>query len=315
MDNNSLTREQAQELLPRYQVNLKGLIRDSRIREIADDTRPARAPYVGIPVVLESGARFCIVVPRKLLEAGIVHAESVRWDADAQRLVLNGGKRSCYQLMTQDAYKVRGALEVWARGQRKRTKAKSATPGERKAAKFDAEIASLQRRKAKVYAQRPVNPLCQPPDDWRNGESWRASEARWYQGKHVRQELSRVFTGPCVRDLKEAYRPHWKQVYADAAHVLGLEKIDDGRKHSRETNRRHGPSLDEYVRHPERFLAYQSKPYRDADREFNVERMREARKNYLEQLSVIRAIEQEIRNLERLKRAALRRAEPELLAA
>jgi hypothetical protein len=248
------------------------------------------------------------------LQAAAHHATVAYFDPETARLVLSG-RGSHYSLISQNRWAVTGALEKWARAQRKNKTLKDASPAERKAAKLDAEIAKLQRRKAKVYAERPVNPLCQAPREMQ-GDYLRDREAAWHEGKRVRQELSRVFTAPCLTAVRHIARPDWKSVYAEAARVLGVERIDEARRHSRVTKLTRGPSLTEYVRHPETHLAFQRKPWRDAKPEtFDVERMRERRKEYLEELSVIRAIEQEIRNLERIKRAALRRGESELLAA
>ena len=149
---------------------LESKIHLANLRVKAEDTRPARAPYIGIPIITSEGERkMCVIVPRKILQAAIVFAVSARWDEDKQRLVLNGDKRSCYSLVSQDAYLViRGALEKWARSQRKRGVSNAATtPAQRKAAKLDQDIAKLRKQAFKLQTRRPVNPIYDPTRDRR----------------------------------------------------------------------------------------------------------------------------------------------------
>lgn len=306
------------------QVNIE------RLRQIANDKRSARAPYVGIPLVERNGERMCITVKRDHLKAAVALAVYAKWDGEAARLVLNGGRSEwkLVNLIAVNRYAVNGFLEQWARAQRKSIVRKSASPAERKAAGIDKEIGVLRRKLAKVHARR-VNPLCVLPRCESDGtynyhRGFTESEAAWAQGKRVRRELSRVFTGPALETLNMIHRPDWESLYAAAAKVLGVESIDESKRHSRVTKLTRGPSITDYVRHPEIHLARMSKPYRtrtcawdtvaarqkdgecepDSVKTF-VEQMREARMRYLEELSGRHALEAQIVNLEEVKRVIL----------
>jgi hypothetical protein len=288
-------------------MTFEGCIHLDRVRELAEDSRPTRAPYVGIPIISDEGERKCIIIPRKILQAAVMFAESVRWDEAQQRLIVNGNKRSCYSLISQDAYHVRGKLEEWARSQRKRVVSKSATPCQRKAAKIDQDVAKFQRQLDKIWNKRPVNPICQAPRQ-HAGDYLRDSEAAWHEGKPVRVELSRRFTSPALKAIRHigirSAGPKWKELYAEAAKILGIEAIPDVHKHSRVTKLTRGPSLHDYILSPETHLARQHKPWRH-DTSFDVEALRRSRLEYLESLSQRRAIQAQIENLLKVKQEIL----------
>jgi hypothetical protein len=302
-------------LLPRHQMTFDGRLRLARLRELAEDSRPARAPIIGIPIVLVDGTRFCIKVRRDLLESAVALAESAYWDAEANRLVLNGGKRSCWKLISmQESHAsngILGSLSSWAESQRNRVVAKSSTPGQRKAKRIEHEIGVLERKRDKIHARRPVNPICQAPREC--GDWGRETELAWAKGKHTRRELSRVFTIPALHAIQHAFRPDWKALYAEAAKTLGMERISEHNRHPRVTRLTNAPTLVSYVKHPERYLARMDKPYTrgKAERwgqestESEVESMWRYRKEYLEEMSIIRALNQSIENLNEVKRATL----------
>src|SRR5258708_302119 len=75
-----------------------GRLRMERIHELANDSRPARSPIVGIPLLLADGTRTCIKVRRDLLQAACAKAMEAKWDSVANRLVLNG-RKSCWKLI------------------------------------------------------------------------------------------------------------------------------------------------------------------------------------------------------------------------
>jgi len=278
-----------------------------RVRAMAEDNRPARAPFIGIPIITEAGDRKCVIVPRKILQAAVTFAVSARWDDVNQRLILNGDKRSCYSLISQDAYRVRGELEKWARSQRKRSVSKSATPAQRKAAKIDQDIAKFQKQLYKLRTKRPVNPLCHAPREV-EGDYLRDSELSWHQGKAVRVQLSHKFTAPALKAIRHigirSAGPMWKDLYAEAARIIGIDAISDRDKHPRITKLASGPSLHDYMLSPEKFLARQHKPLRSKSA-FDAEEMRTARLRYLELMSQCRAIQAQIDNLLKVKREAL----------
>jgi hypothetical protein len=276
----------------------------------------ARTPIVGIPIILDSGELFCIRVRRDLLEAGAVHAKQVYWDAESERLVLNGDRRSCYRLVSMTQFDAYGRIAPWARAQRIRVIRKTATKGERKAAEIDKEIGILRRKADKIRFTRPVNPICQKPQRCEYG---RDTELAWTRGKDTRKELSRVFTSPALKDYSFTHRPDWKIIYTTAANVLGIESISDRDKHSRITKLTNGPTLKTYITRPDKYLARMNKPWARGhevkygeDTKPIEERMREWRKEYLEQVSLKRAIECQIENLTEIKRAIL---ESEKIAA
>lgn len=303
-------------LMPKYQMEFEGRLRMSRIREIANDSRSARSPIVGIPIVLADGTRMCIKVRRDLLQAACAKAMEAKWDSVANRLVLNGGKSHWKLISMKDAYVgdsagTRGTLTAWATAQRKRVASKSATPAERKAKRIAHEIGILQRRRGKVYARRPVNPICVAPTIYEYG---RENELAWAQGKRTRKELSRVFTAPAIGAIKRVFRADWKPLYAAAAKVLDIKSISERDQHSRITRLTRGPSLTEYIRHPEKHLARMSKPHtRGNDKgrygqesvESEVETMRRRRMAYLEEMSQLRALDARIENLREIRRAIL----------
>lgn len=280
-----------------------------RLKELVNDRRPARSPIVGIPVMLDSGKLFCVRVRRDLLQSALVHAELAYWDEKSNRLVVNGGKRSCWKLISMERFETQGALSSWARTQRTRVIKKSVPEGERKAAKIELEIGKLLRRRKKLYASRPVNPVCVVPHSYPASEWARESELAWYRGKDTRKALSRVFTGPALKAIGFISRPDWKAVYAEAAKVLGIETISERDQHSRITRLTRGPALQTYVKRPDEYLAHMRKPSRPGkhwsadDRPLNV-RMREDRLKFLEEVSAIRAVDSHIANLRELQRAA-----------
>ena len=302
-------------MLPRYQMTFEGRLMIARMRELANDPRPARSPIIGIPISLADGTRVCIKVRRDLLQAACELAESAHWDATANRLVLNGGKRSCYKLIpmneTYASNGIRIPLAAWAEAQRKRAIAKSASPGERKAKRIEHEIGVLERKLDKIHARRPVNPICQAPREI-VGYWGRDTELAWCKGKRVRRMLARKFTAPALAQYRGVLlRPKWKELYAQAALILGVEEIPEYDRHSRVTRLTRGPSELEYIRHPEKYLARMSKPWtrgRDRDQseaETEVEAMRRQRKEYLEDMSMRRAIETQIENLQEVRRTML----------
>lgn len=279
----------------------------ARLKEIVNDSRPARAPIVGIPVALESGQLTCIRVRRDLLKSALTHAEVAYWDEKSNRLVLNGGKRSCWKLISMDRYETHAALDAWARNQRNRAIQKTATPGDRKAAQIEKQIGILQRRRKKLHASRPVNPICVAPREFNSSDWMREKELAWHNGKRTRKELSRVFTGPALKSIGFVSRPDWKTLYAKAATALGIESISDCDRHARITRLTRGPSLNEYLREAPKHLAHMEKPYRPSkpwgnEKPLNVE-MREYRMRFLEEVSTIRALDAQIENLREVQRA------------
>jgi hypothetical protein len=284
--------------------SLESKIHLANLRAKAEDTRPARSPYIGIPITTSEGERKCVIVPRKILQAAVVFAESVRWDEGKQRLILNGDKRSCYSLISQDAYHVRGKLEEWARAQRKRGVSNGATtPAQRKAAKLDQDIAKLRKQAFKLQTRRPVNPICQAPRE-NVSDYIREAELAWHRGKAVRVQLSHKFTSPALLAMRHigirSAGPCWKELYREAARILGIDAISDRDKHSRITKLTSGPSLHDYLLSPEEYLARQRKPWR-CETSFDVDALRKARLYYLESLSQCRAIQAQIDNLLKLK--------------
>lgn len=290
-------------LLPQYQRNYQGLLSLKRMQSIAQDKRPVRSPIVGIPIILDDGSRSCIAVPRRLFEAGMVHAEGVRWDHNNQRLVLNGGKRSCYRLITQGQYDVRLLLWQWAKAQRKHVVSKRLTPADRKALNIDKDIAKTERKLAKLHCSPPVNPVCQAPREF-HGDYHRDSELHWAQGRAMRIKLSKHFTAPAIRAYKHIHRPDWKALYAAATSITG-HGIPDDCKHSRVTKLTRGPSVDEYIRRPDQHLARQSKPYRDRERQYDTAEMMQSRMRYIEALSEKRGMQSQIKNLKECKKNLL----------
>lgn len=279
-----------------------------RLREIVFDRRPARSPIVGIPVVLESGDLTCVRVRRDLLASALTFAEVAYWDEKSNRLIVNGGKRSCWKLISLTRSEAAQRLDSWARTQRGKVLGKTATRGDKKAAKLQKEIAVLQRRRAKIYIRRPINPVC--VDHKESACEWtREAELRWHNGKATRKALSCVFTGPALKSIGFVSRPDWKALYAEAARVLGMETIPDRDRHARITRLTRGPDLREYLREAYKHLTYMPKPSRPGkhwsydDRPLNV-RMREARAAFLEDVSSIRAIDAQIENLREVQRAA-----------
>ena len=291
--------------------SLESKISLASLRTKAEDTRAARAPYVGIPVITSEGERKCVIVSRPILKAAVLFAVSARWDEDKQRLILNGDKRSCYSLISQDAYHVRGELEKWARSRRKRCISNSATPTQRKAAKIDQDIAKFRKQLYKLEIRRPVNPICQAPRE-QHGDYFRDSELAWHQGKAIRVQLSHKFTAPALETIRQigirSAGPCWKELYANAARILAIDAISDRDKHSRITKLTRGPSLHEYLMNPAKYLACQTKPWRyeTVSSAEALENIRGARLRYLETVSQCRAIQAQIDNLLKLKHEALK---------
>lgn len=221
-----------------------------------------KSPYVGLPVV-EDGSRRPAVFLRNHLQAavaaGVLHASYIEayHDAEGQHypavLVMNGGKAK-YTLIdlststpNHSAMYVREVHTKWAKGRRKSAITRTATPAQREALKIQAEVAKLERAKAKIYCERPRNPLIREPRDEYNGNYYREAELKWKHSKPVRKALARL-TGPYLKRRTMQARPPWKKFYADCARVLGLDSIDAGRKHDRVCNRKNGPDMEDYLK-------------------------------------------------------------------
>src|ERR1035437_7741 len=287
----------------------------SRVEALAHDKRPQRAPFVSIPLSpsYRGDERICVVVNREHLKAAM-SAHGVRrvdYDLNQGQLVVSGPKTryALKDVLTGNRntlpYARRGArsvLEDWAKAQRERKVSKAMSVGDRRAAKIQRDIEVAQRKLAKIHESRPVNPLC--VDRRQNGGIYfRDSEARWAKGKGIRKALAKL-TGKWIR--RNSRPDSWKEFYEQVARILSISEVFPPVKHDRVCNRKGGPEVVGYLKHLPKHIAGQSKPWRSLnwDDKFDGARMQKSRLEYLEEMQAKRIVEDQIKNLEELKRAA-----------